>query len=253
MWPDIRLSCAVIAVLISCGKEGSFVFRTLSSQLENSVVVTVAFPWCFSRCEKHKSGLIQAIHILFPNFKLKKWFAVWLRNDNEHEAKPQTTTTHTYKHKQISIAWKRTCFAIMVELYRFVDCCPHWCSYLSIHRTEGALAAISMISSFLIIITYLLMKSLRRFPTNLVFYLSVCDFVFSLKFFVTRWSLAQQRLDAASHDNTDVLTMLLLQCLVSLTTSRNPISSVHSTGCYHAVLWPWLGFLEWYVFVCLWV
>lgn len=45
----------------------------------------------------------------------------------------------------------------------------------------------SMFGSLLIIVTYLLMKSLRKFPTNLVFYLSVCDFIFSLKFFITRY------------------------------------------------------------------
>eukprot|EP01117_Protostelium_nocturnum_P017721 TRINITY_DN7267_c0_g1_i1.p1 TRINITY_DN7267_c0_g1~~TRINITY_DN7267_c0_g1_i1.p1 ORF type:complete len:714 (+),score=239.10 TRINITY_DN7267_c0_g1_i1:119-2260(+) len=53
------------------------------------------------------------------------------------------------------------------------------------YRTQGILAAFSLLAAFLIIITYLMVKEVRRHPTNLVFWLSVSDFMFAFKFVLT--------------------------------------------------------------------
>jgi hypothetical protein len=47
---------------------------------------------------------------------------------------------------------------------------------------EGSLATISMIGSFLIVLTFAAIKQIRKFPTNLILYMAICDFWFSFKF-----------------------------------------------------------------------
>ena len=44
---------------------------------------------------------------------------------------------------------------------------------------------LSLLGSGTIILSYFMVKELRRFPFGLVFFLSVCDFFFSIKFFVS--------------------------------------------------------------------
>ena len=46
-------------------------------------------------------------------------------------------------------------------------------------------SSLSLIGSGTIILSYLLVKELRRFPFSLVLFLSICDFLFSLKFFLS--------------------------------------------------------------------
>jgi hypothetical protein len=47
------------------------------------------------------------------------------------------------------------------------------------------LAGISAFGSLLILITFLAFRETRRHPYTLVFWLSVCDFLFSIKYIVT--------------------------------------------------------------------
>lgn len=46
-------------------------------------------------------------------------------------------------------------------------------------------SSLSIIGSGLIIVSYIFIKDLRRFPYTIVFFLSLCDFFFSLKFFIS--------------------------------------------------------------------
>lgn len=46
-------------------------------------------------------------------------------------------------------------------------------------------STLSLIGSGLIILSYIFIKDLRRFPYTIVFFLSLCDFFFSLKFFIS--------------------------------------------------------------------
>ena len=48
---------------------------------------------------------------------------------------------------------------------------------------------LSLLGSGTIIFSYLAVRELRRFPFSLVFFLSVCDFFFSIKFFVSAFLL----------------------------------------------------------------
>ena len=54
-----------------------------------------------------------------------------------------------------------------------------------VYRLEGSLAGFSVGGSLIIVLTCLLIKDLRRHPTFLIFMLSICDLLFSLKFLVT--------------------------------------------------------------------
>ncbi|PRP83793.1 hypothetical protein PROFUN_08991 [Planoprotostelium fungivorum] len=53
------------------------------------------------------------------------------------------------------------------------------------YKVAGTLAGFSFVASLIIIISYLLIKPLRKHPTNLVFWLSICDLFFSFKFLLT--------------------------------------------------------------------
>lgn len=52
-------------------------------------------------------------------------------------------------------------------------------------RIAGTLAAMSMVGSGIIIISYLTVPALRKHPINLVFFLAIADFFFSLKWLIT--------------------------------------------------------------------
>jgi hypothetical protein len=52
-------------------------------------------------------------------------------------------------------------------------------------RLVGSFGAISAISSLIIVISYLLLPKLRRHPTSLIFWLSVCDFILSVRYTLT--------------------------------------------------------------------
>jgi hypothetical protein len=52
-------------------------------------------------------------------------------------------------------------------------------------RIAGVLALFSSIGSGVIILSYLMVPSLRRHPINLVFFLAIADFFFSVKWGVT--------------------------------------------------------------------
>jgi len=54
-----------------------------------------------------------------------------------------------------------------------------------LYRLEGSFAVFSLSGSLLIIITFLFIKELRKHPTGSIFFLSVCDFFFSLKFLLS--------------------------------------------------------------------
>lgn len=56
---------------------------------------------------------------------------------------------------------------------------------VELYRVEGSLAFLSLVGSFLIILSAMFVKELRQHPTNLVLLLSICDFMFALKFAIT--------------------------------------------------------------------
>eukprot|EP01125_Pyxidicula_operculata_P009417 TRINITY_DN3100_c2_g1_i1.p1 TRINITY_DN3100_c2_g1~~TRINITY_DN3100_c2_g1_i1.p1 ORF type:complete len:1070 (-),score=279.74 TRINITY_DN3100_c2_g1_i1:466-3675(-) len=49
---------------------------------------------------------------------------------------------------------------------------------------QASLAGLSLVASFLIFVSYAGFKELRRHPSTLIFYLSICDFFFALKYFL---------------------------------------------------------------------
>lgn len=49
-----------------------------------------------------------------------------------------------------------------------------------LHTFEFALGVLSLIGSYIIILSFILLKELRRHPYSLVFFLSVSDFIFVL-------------------------------------------------------------------------
>jgi hypothetical protein len=51
-------------------------------------------------------------------------------------------------------------------------------------------SSLSLLGSGTIILSYILVKELRNFPFSLVLNLSICDFFFSLKFFLLSFFLA---------------------------------------------------------------
>eukprot|EP00026_Physarum_polycephalum_P003512 Phypoly_transcript_03525.p1 GENE.Phypoly_transcript_03525~~Phypoly_transcript_03525.p1 ORF type:complete len:593 (+),score=54.51 Phypoly_transcript_03525:31-1779(+) len=53
------------------------------------------------------------------------------------------------------------------------------------YRVSGSLAAMSFCGAMFVIFSYLSMPVLRKHPTNMVFFLSVSDLLFSLKFIIT--------------------------------------------------------------------
>jgi len=57
--------------------------------------------------------------------------------------------------------------------------------YQQYYRVQGSLACLSLVGSGMIILSFFMMKALRQHPISLVFWLSVCDFMFSLKFAIT--------------------------------------------------------------------
>lgn len=54
-----------------------------------------------------------------------------------------------------------------------------------LYRIAGSLAAMSFCGAVFVIISYMSMPVLRKHPTSMIFYLSVSDLLFSLKFIVT--------------------------------------------------------------------
>ena len=52
---------------------------------------------------------------------------------------------------------------------------------------------LSIIGSGTIILSYFLVKELRRFPFSLILFLSICDFFFSIKFFVSAFTLTKDQ------------------------------------------------------------
>lgn len=53
------------------------------------------------------------------------------------------------------------------------------------YRLSGALATMSFFGAAVVMLTYSFMPDLRKHPTNMVFFLSLCDSLLSLKFMVT--------------------------------------------------------------------
>lgn len=51
-------------------------------------------------------------------------------------------------------------------------------------QLHAAVAGLSLTGSTGIMISYFVIKDLRKHPTSLVFYLSICDFFFTLKYFL---------------------------------------------------------------------
>jgi len=54
-----------------------------------------------------------------------------------------------------------------------------------LYRLEGSFALLSLLGSFLIILSALFVRQLRQHPANYVVFMSICDFIFALKFAVT--------------------------------------------------------------------
>eukprot|EP01132_Coremiostelium_polycephalum_P004756 gene4756-5935_t len=54
-----------------------------------------------------------------------------------------------------------------------------------LYRTSGSLAFLSFLGAFFVISTFITIRELRKHQTWMVFFLSVCDVIFSLKFLVT--------------------------------------------------------------------
>jgi len=54
-----------------------------------------------------------------------------------------------------------------------------------LYRTSGSLAFMSFCGALFVIFTFITIKELRKHPTRMIFFLSVCDVLFSLKFLVT--------------------------------------------------------------------
>jgi Frizzled/Smoothened family membrane region len=56
---------------------------------------------------------------------------------------------------------------------------------VELFRVEGSLAALSIVGSLLIIISFWSIPGLRRHPTSLVFFMAACDVFFSAKYVIT--------------------------------------------------------------------
>lgn len=121
---------------------------------------------------------------------------------------------------------------------------------VELYRLEGSLSGLSMLGSGAVMLTYWLMKDLRKHPTSLVFWLSFCDFFFSLKFFATAvWfdsnsvqehavaclaqSIAAQFFGLASISWN---AMISLNLLVQL---RNPFANTAGFAKFYHI-WVWL-------------
>ncbi|KAM9967453.1 hypothetical protein ACTFIW_001537 [Dictyostelium discoideum] len=55
----------------------------------------------------------------------------------------------------------------------------------TLYRVSGSLALLSCIGALFVIITFITIKDLKKHPTRMIFFLSVCDVLFSLKYLVT--------------------------------------------------------------------
>ncbi|KAF2069078.1 hypothetical protein CYY_009606 [Polysphondylium violaceum] len=55
----------------------------------------------------------------------------------------------------------------------------------ALYRASGSLAFMSFCGALFVVFTFITIKELRKHPTRLIFFLSVCDVMFSLKFLVT--------------------------------------------------------------------
>ncbi|KYQ93372.1 G-protein-coupled receptor family protein [Tieghemostelium lacteum] len=54
-----------------------------------------------------------------------------------------------------------------------------------LYRTSGSLAFMSLLGALFVIVSFVVTKELRKHPTSMVFFLSICDALFSLKFVIT--------------------------------------------------------------------
>lgn len=54
-----------------------------------------------------------------------------------------------------------------------------------VYRLSGSLAALSFAGALIVMLTYFMVPDLRKHPTNMIFFLSLCDSLLSLKFMLT--------------------------------------------------------------------
>lgn len=119
----------------------------------------------------------------------------------------------------------------------------------AIYRVGGSFGLLSVFGSFLILLTFALIRSIRRHPHNLIFFLALSDFLFSFKYFAS--SLFPNSSDLLTKEPVCITQAVFSQffglCSISwigmisinlIFTLRNPFGNTEKYSLfYHSWVW----------------